>query len=597
MQRKPKLTVHERLRMAGPGDKPPTAREIARSLRTLQEARVELSPDAYITWTCLIDEEIEALSLGVTNLARRFKVDRSSLYRGLRKLKDAGYVDYDEGPPFKKTVIHLQVAMIAKGNNHIYKSGSTVFTIPTQAPAPSSTSPVLTVISRPEPSPKSATNPDPNPTNLPADGLNPPELLNTCRVAPLQHAQVPHYLNQPELEPTVQPPEIVEDKDPLWGTGANGKPGRWKNGTRQYNTPISSLFKKSDQEISLPDLPSFTPVPHRKCSVPSKCSVPPAVDAISPAVDKSVSPAVDRSVDSSAVDAIPSAGPDSAPVPLSPAAGALPLEGPPLSRTEEDRPAAEASGLVDVAKLKRRRSPAAREAAKRRSLGAVTPVPPGTKRNPLPVPAVVYGFTLKGEARKILLDRLAQGNRSKDRIAAVYALGDLARQKYAAWRRKQPGDSEFTVNFEDYEKQWKKLGVTCFQRGIQPAQVFDFWAKPENNFTRLNYPYKQIPFICGLTQIEAACDEAGTKRPLGAKAPPARVDAMHAYDPKKLHPELRQVLEDAGHDVSEKTDRHLMTTQGFARDLANGRHVHGSKILTERAKLVMHLFKENHDAD
>ncbi len=146
------------------------------------------------------------------------------------------------------------------------------------------------------------------------------------------------------------------------------------------------------------------------------------------------------------------------------------------------------------------------------------------------------------------------------------------------------------------EKQWEKLGVACFERGMQPVQVFEFWANPVNNHTRLNHPHKRITFICAIAQIDAANDEAGTKRPLGAKAPPVPVDAMHAYLPKNLHPELRRVLEDAGPDVADQTDRALMTGQGFAKDLANGRHVHGSKILTERAKAVMHLFKEADDA-
>lgn len=253
---------------------------------------------------------------------------------------------------------------------------------------------------------------------------------------------------------------------------------------------------------------------------------------------------------------------------------------------------------VNVAKLKARRSPAAREAAKLSRLGAVAPVPPDIKRNPLPVPEVVYGFTITGEAREILLSHLARGYRSKDRIAAVYALGNLAREQYLIWRRKRPGDSAFKFHDGEHEKRWEKFAVACFQRGMRPVQVFDFWAKPENNFTRLNHPHKRIPFICGVEQVEAANDESGSKRSLGAKAPPARVDAMHAFLPKNLHPELRQVLEDAGHDVSGKTDGDLMTVQGLAKDFAKGRkHVYASPVLKERAKATMHLFKEESDED
>ncbi len=55
---------------------------------------------------------------------------------------------------------------------------------------------------------------------------------------------------------------------------------------------------------------------------------------------------------------------------------------------------------------------------------------------------------------------------------------------------------------------------------------------------------------------------------------------------------LRQMLEDAGHDVSDKTDRDLMTTQMVANDFAKGRmQVYASPVVTERSKAVMHLFK------
>ncbi len=221
---------------------------------------------------------------------------------------------------------------------------------------------------------------------------------------------------------------------------------------------------------------------------------------------------------------------------------------------------------------------------------------PRTRSRPIPEPAVIYGFGLDGDDREKLLGILRRGNRARDRIAALTAMGRLARDQYEEWRRKRPGEHDYETRL-DIVAPWQKFAAAVFQRGLRPTQIFEYWGDPEHNFTPMDHPAYRIAFVCSVNMVDAACEEIRSGGRPGTRAPPQRVDALHAYNPRSLHPDLRRTLEDAGHDVSEKTDRALMTVQVYARALAAGRSPYISPERAELGRAAKHLFVEAPRAD
>lgn len=593
MRRKRKPTVHERLRAAGVAGRPPTARELSASLRTLEDAGRDLASGPYRLWTYLINVQPDLLDAGVTVLGQRFGLEERTMFRLLRRLTDAGYVELEPGGRFEPTAIRLKIGMIAEPGNHVFKVGPAAFTIPKPLPQsldPDTKLPKLTIIhgsNQPRQSsktytkltdddPKASTNlADPPANTTPTDHKSAPtdhQARTTTEHLP-KDIPVRDKNGTRSLEPTAEPstnlakPSQSQDKDPARRTEMSGEPSSDKNdmpGHIEEHLSPSSFQDQGDRILD--PCPRMSFLSDDKSSVPDPVAAdPPAGDAKTPELSATAPP---------------------------PAASATAPGGEPKADTHRDAPGAGEDSAarpgVDTAKLKR-----VRGARKPRVPTAA--LASGKQSKPIPEPGQTYGFTLTGKARDKLLGILNRGNTAKDRIRALKILGGLAQVAYDDWRAKRPGEAGYESHL-DQRGRWQKFANAVFQRGIRPTLVFEFCADPANNFPRLNEPAHHIPFVCSPATVDAAYEASKSKGRVSHHAPPQRVDELHAYHPRKLHPELRQTLEDAGHDVSAKTDGSLMTVQNYAKALAAGRNPYIDDDLAELGRAAKHLF-EKPDAD
>lgn len=550
MVRKRKPTVLEKLARSGPKGQPPTAKEISRSLRTLRDAARELPDKPFKVWACLVDAEPKLLDGGVKAMAKAFGYNYRTLWRALIRLRDAGYVDLEVGKhEFLKTAVRLRIGQIAEANNRVYKVGASV--LPDQSPAPvTGDPPLLRVV----------------PSSKP---LNKRQCDKTVALENPVVDESSYNIRPPG---GANPLENADESGPSWDKSDALRGVEQKNRTRLCNRENDPSFSEGIEGKGSGLEPSATDLSHLdRQSVSSK-------------------------------DPYAAKPPELPPTARSPETGArvpkLPAK---IARRRADSgggltklPAPAKRSRVDVGKLKKKASAASRVLEKRTRSGSVAPLPPGWKAGSGDAPSVLYGFTVKGDDRETLLGHLARGNSSKDRIATVTALGTLARKQYQEWCHKRPDFRGVDVEHDPkHDKTWEKFAVGCFKGGLRPVQVFDYWADPEHNFTRMNNPAYSRSFVCSLKNLDTVWQDLKTERPASVRGRPQKVDALHAYDEKKIHPELRRTLEDAGHDVSEKTDRALMTVQVLAKRFAAGAmHVGAAPTLRERAISAMHLFKK-----
>lgn len=132
-----------------------------------------------------------------------------------------------------------------------------------------------------------------------------------------------------------------------------------------------------------------------------------------------------------------------------------------------------------------------------------------------------------------------------------------------------------------------EVGTACIGYRIRPEQLIEYWLDPENNFTNMTFP--SLTFLGNDKNLDRAAATIGS-----GKAPRKRAAGRgHSYDdPSDLHPRLRATLVDAGVDVSEMSDRELLTVQNAAKALAAGGDPGMSRKLRAMADRARPLFEK-----
>lgn len=186
-------------------------------------------------------------------------------------------------------------------------------------------------------------------------------------------------------------------------------------------------------------------------------------------------------------------------------------------------------------------------------------------------------FKATGAQREEMLETLSR--KTKAQKALRQKLGEAFMLAYERYRSKiTPGYSPISSE----RKLAEDAAVITLMRGLTPGRLISYWHKHIGDFTDL----KTVPlrFLASASNVDRASlavedGKSGTaeSRPKGAGG---RI-RIHAYgDSRALDSRLRGVLETAGFDTRDFSDRELITIQNAARARAAGRRMFVSSKLS-----------------
>lgn len=201
-------------------------------------------------------------------------------------------------------------------------------------------------------------------------------------------------------------------------------------------------------------------------------------------------------------------------------------------------------------------------------------------------PAPSKPFIVDKAERKRISKLLSR--RTNEQKAMKKSLGESFMAAYTRYRVK------ITPSYAPVRSEVKlaeDAATITFLRELTPGKVIAYWHEHIGDFTQL----KAVPlrFLASPTNIDQVALTSGDgasgtseSRPKG-KSKRIRV---HAYgDSRALDSRLRECLESAGHDVSEFSDRELMSIQNAARAKAAGRRMF---VSSKMAPMVKHAAEE-----
>lgn len=153
-----------------------------------------------------------------------------------------------------------------------------------------------------------------------------------------------------------------------------------------------------------------------------------------------------------------------------------------------------------------------------------------------------------------------------DRQALEQRLGDVFQVIYTRYRQAvQPG---FTRVLTEDIKYCRAAARLCILKHVRPYQVIKYWHANISNFTSMKFP--PLPFLASSGNIDRVSVDVDIQ---GSSARSAKHEdpRIHAYsDTSGLHPRLRRGLMNAGFDLSQFSDRHLLTVQATAAAVKRG---------------------------
>lgn len=182
-------------------------------------------------------------------------------------------------------------------------------------------------------------------------------------------------------------------------------------------------------------------------------------------------------------------------------------------------------------------------------------------------------------------------NERSDRRILLAQLGAAFLRVYRARRLEVEPDYQVGVREREYADQ---AASNLILKQVTPDAAIDYWLERIGDFTSMRFP--SIRFLASdanLDEVRVSMlggGTASTKRKRRTSEV-RRIDESHAFaDPSRLHPKLRSVLIEAGFDLSEWPDRHLLSVQLNARALAAGKAIFMPGRLRKMAEAVQHLF-------
>lgn len=187
-------------------------------------------------------------------------------------------------------------------------------------------------------------------------------------------------------------------------------------------------------------------------------------------------------------------------------------------------------------------------------------------------------FQPSDDQRVEMLKTLKLAPQSPKRRELVDKLGDEYARIYTRYRRMDQRENGRVVSYEFSSKEKKHAiaaAILCLQYAVTPRQVLEYWHAQIKHFADAKLRVPPITFLTSPTNVDrVACQvtevqaEKGRQWRIGDFINP---DRGHGFgDTSRLHPGLRPGLEGAGFDLSEVSDRDLMTVQGAALDLVMG---------------------------
>jgi len=248
-----------------------------------------------------------------------------------------------------------------------------------------------------------------------------------------------------------------------------------------------------------------------------------------------------------------------------------------LSRAREDAPKLDPSKLATRRALRKSKKPK-RKPKKSEGFPGAKDLDKKTRWTPAPSEP----FTVSASERKKMASLLSR--RTKEQKALKAKLGEAFVTAYTRYR------VNITPSYAPVRSEMKlaeDAGVITFLRELTPGKVIAYWHEHIGDFTQL----KAVPlrFLASPTNIDQVALVAGDgsrgsseSRPKG-KSSGARV---HSYgDSRALDSRLRVILDKGGFDVSQFSDRDLMSIQNAARAKASGKRMFVSSKLKEMVKL------------
>lgn len=189
-------------------------------------------------------------------------------------------------------------------------------------------------------------------------------------------------------------------------------------------------------------------------------------------------------------------------------------------------------------------------------------------------------FQASGAERESKLKLL--GRRTKETKAFKAELGEAFLLAYTRYRAKvTPGYQAYPSEVAIAET----AASIVFFRGLTPGQVLAYWHEHIGDFTDLKaVPLRFLASPANIDQVALAHDGKSGTAESRAKDKGGRI-RVHAYgDARALDSRLRGCLEESGFDVSQFSDRELMSIQNAARVKAAGKRMFVSSKLAPLVK-------------
>lgn len=215
-------------------------------------------------------------------------------------------------------------------------------------------------------------------------------------------------------------------------------------------------------------------------------------------------------------------------------------------------------------------------------------------------------FNLTDEERAAVIADLDRPPQSPRRRNLIAKLETEACRIYTRYRR----EFNQTYSVTDGERKYMRaFGELCIRKGVTPKQVISYWRVHIKTFANQGLEIVPPHFISSPANIDTAAiavmvaTKGGKRKWKGPESfKSERTPITDSFsDVSKLHPKLRKGLESAGFDISDYTDRHLMSVQSPAITIAKGRgnDVYMSKRLRAMAEWAAeHIYKpEMEDGD
>jgi len=186
----------------------------------------------------------------------------------------------------------------------------------------------------------------------------------------------------------------------------------------------------------------------------------------------------------------------------------------------------------------------------------------------------IFNFDLKAGERKKYIDMLKRGNSDKDRKALSKMLGLEFSRIYTKYRRnlqavggKNPG---FQVHPRE-RRHARKAGELCLKNSITPQTLLEYWDCNIKHFEGLNVTFVPLTFCSSASNVETVVKNGFAKMKAETKLQDGR---GHSFsDTSKLEPMIRKKLEFAGHSTIMFNDRHLLSVQRMAKNIADGKNM------------------------